>query len=217
MIDINRYEVVILDCDGVIFDSNMLKVEAFRKALNKYDKNIVKMFCHHLKNNFGTSRHDLIRLFIVDFLRTTFNKRLSKEILEAYGNHCEELYENAKYTKSLVEFFDHHRGKIFYIASGGDEFELRKVLSKKKINQFFYGIYGSPTKKEIIIKNLVKKCKNKNIVMIGDAKADWAASSINNIDFIYMRQYSLVSSSMTKLSKRHNFKIIENLGDLING
>jgi beta-phosphoglucomutase-like phosphatase (HAD superfamily) len=34
---LDTYDVIILDCDGVIFDSNLLKVEAFKKALHHYD------------------------------------------------------------------------------------------------------------------------------------------------------------------------------------
>ena len=30
---LDSYDVIILDCDGVVFDSNLLKVEAFKKAL----------------------------------------------------------------------------------------------------------------------------------------------------------------------------------------
>jgi len=41
------------------------------------------------------------------------------------------------------------------------------------------------------------------------------ASHANNIDFIYMSQYSLVQGMMKELSQKYDFKSINNLGDLI--
>ena len=38
---LNNYDTIILDCDGVIFDSNNLKLNAMRKALNEFDEKIV--------------------------------------------------------------------------------------------------------------------------------------------------------------------------------
>ena len=44
MINIQKYETIILDCDGVIFDSNNLKLDAFRDALCEFDPLIVDNF-----------------------------------------------------------------------------------------------------------------------------------------------------------------------------
>ena len=54
------------------------------------------------------------------------------------------------------------------------------------------------------------------IAMIGDAKSDFFAAQKNNIDFIFMKDYSTVTSTMIELQKNFYFSVINNLGDLIN-
>ena len=38
------YDVIILDCDGVIFNSNSLKIDAFRRVLSQYSTRKVEDF-----------------------------------------------------------------------------------------------------------------------------------------------------------------------------
>ena len=74
--NLEKYEIIILDCDGVIFDSNHLKLDAFRDALSKFHKDTVDDFIKYFKNNFGTSRHHLIKVFIGEFLKQEFDEKL---------------------------------------------------------------------------------------------------------------------------------------------
>ena len=187
--NLNSYDVIILDCDGVVFDSNLLKVEAFQKALSHYDSAIVESFSEYFKNNFGTSRYHLARVFIEEFLHQDFEEELYQEILKNYGESCVLLYKESDFTNEFMRFLQYYKNKKLYIASGGDENELNEVFKAKKINQYFAKILGSPRKKsdlvsEVIIENSVAK-----IIMIGDAKSDLIAAHTNNIDFIYISQY----------------------------
>jgi len=210
--NINNYEVIILDCDGVVFDSNSLKIEAFRNILSKYDNNTVQKFTKYFEQNFGTSRYSLVKIFITDFLKIKFNEKLYQEIIKNYGLQCLRLYKNANFTKSLIDFLKSYKNKKLYIASGSDENELKIVLEKRGIIHFFEKIYGSPKKKTDLIKNICAQNINKNILMIGDAQSDLLASKDNSIDFIFMMDYS------TNINMKTNKSLlsIKNLGDLIN-
>ena len=212
---LDRYDVIILDCDGVVFDSNLLKVEAFKKALVHYPVDVVDAFSEYFKNNFGTSRYHLARVFIEEFLDQGFDESLYQKILKDYGSSCELLYIESDYTEAFKIFLQYRQNKKLYIASGGDERELNKVFKAKKIDQYFEEILGSPRKKSDLVSEIVEKNPMKKVLMIGDAKSDLLASQDNNIDFIYMSQYSLVKPTMKELSHIHGFKIINNLGELI--
>ena len=67
---LKRYEVYIFDCDGVIFDSNQLKIDAMRKALNKQFDNarLVTMCLDYFSHNFGKSRFHHIDHFLNSIL-----------------------------------------------------------------------------------------------------------------------------------------------------
>ena len=212
---LDSYDVVILDCDGVIFDSNILKVEAFKKALSHYDADVIEAFSDYFKHNFGVSRYQLARVFIEEFLHQDFEEELYQEILKDYGDCCVLLYKESDFTNEFMRFLQYYKNKKFYIASGGDEIELNEVFKAKNIYQYFEEILGSPRKKHDLVNEVVMKNLEKKIIMIGDAKSDLLASQTNNIDFIYMSQYSLVNDIMKELSQKCGFKTINNLGDLI--
>ncbi|NOQ14156.1 MAG: HAD-IA family hydrolase [Methyloprofundus sp.] len=212
--NLNSYDVIILDCDGVVFDSNLLKVEAFKKALKHYPPSIVEEFSQYFQQNFGTSRYYLAKIFIQNFLKKDFTEKLYQQILNDYGENCILLYKETEFTNNFKSFLQYYKNKKLYIASGGDENELNEVFKMQNIHHYFDKIMGSPRKKTELINEVLMKNTGKKTIMIGDAKSDFLASQDNNIDFIYMRQYSLVKDTMEKLSQEYNFNIINNLGDL---
>ena len=61
-----KYKVVILDCDGVILDSNNLKTEAFKRVLGskEYDSGLIRKFIMYHKKNGGVSRYEKFKVFI---------------------------------------------------------------------------------------------------------------------------------------------------------
>lgn len=212
---LDSYDVIILDCDGVIFDSNLLKVEAFKRALRDFDLDVIEAFSEYFRNNFGTSRYHLTKVFIENFLNKDFDEELYKKILTEYGNSCLLLYKESNLTNRFMGFLDCYKVKKFYVASGGNEEELNQVFKEKDIHHYFEQILGSPRKKNNLVSEVLIRNPGKKIIMIGDAKSDFLASQENNIDFIYMSQYSLVKDKMEKLSQEYDFKIINNLGNLI--
>ena len=207
--NLNSYDTIILDCDGVIFDSNNLKLDAFRDALNDYDNNIVDDFIEYFKISFGTSRYNLAKVFITEFLKIEFDEKLYQEILLKYSKNCVILYQNSCFTDGFLDFIQTYKDKKIFIASGSDEEELKEVFKTKKLNTYFIDIFGSPKKKKDIVFDIVKK--HNNAIMIGDAKSDMLSAQNANIDFIFMKQYS----TNEEMKKDKTLTTINNLGDLI--
>lgn len=214
---INDYDVLIFDCDGVIFDSNQFKLDAMADAVSTQaygDKNIIAECIKYFKNNFGKSRYHHIRHF-VDIILNVSDKDLAYEkILEKYAQNCSEVYLLATETYGLRDLLQHSNA-VKYVASGSDQNELRKVFSDRDLANYFIEIYGSPDKKIDIVEKIVSEYSSKNILMIGDAYSDYEASAVNAIDFLFFEKYSLVKKEMILLSKKKNFKVCVALEDLI--
>lgn len=206
---LDKYDTIILDCDGVILDSNYLKIDAFRSALREFDEEIVKSFVEYFKNNFGTSRYHLTKVFIEEFLKKDFDEELYNKILDDFGKHCVIEYNKADFTSSFLEFVKNYSDKKLFVASGSAQGELRDVFRSKEIDNYFIDIFGSPVKKSEIVKNIVEG--EKNSVMIGDALSDMEAAEESNIDFIFMRDYSTNET----MKKDDTIVSVNNLGDLI--
>jgi beta-phosphoglucomutase-like phosphatase (HAD superfamily) len=71
MLPLNDYGVLILDCDGVIFNSNSLKIKAMEMALLKQGigDSQLQNCLYYFKNNFGKSRFHHIEYFVDKFIK----------------------------------------------------------------------------------------------------------------------------------------------------
>lgn len=206
-----KYDTVILDCDGVVFDTNILKVEAFSKTFEElgFDKVYIDKFVAYMKNNFGVSRYKFAEYFIKNILKRELDTRLYENIIDIYSKKSYELYFEAEFTENLLEFLEFYKGKRVFIASGSKEDELKEVFKHRKIDRYFQAIYGSPKKKDEIVGAIARECNN--CIMIGDSRSDMIAAKNAKIDFIFMYDYSISS----EMINNKNLISIKNLGVLV--
>jgi phosphoglycolate phosphatase-like HAD superfamily hydrolase len=204
--------VYIFDCDGVILDSNQLKIDAMRNALELIvnDSLQVSKCVDYFRNNFGRSRFHHIDVFVEQFLlvNTSLKAEVKERILNAYSDQCKSLYLKAEITPGFIDFIGLLKGKK-YIASGSEQQELRGVFATRKLDTYFNDIYGSPTKKLDLVANILTLNSNKSAVMFGDAISDLEASQLNDIDFIAYTPFSNVPEELATKSQIANFRIIK--------
>lgn len=213
MRSIHDYDLYIFDCDGVILDSNQLKIDAMQRALRalSFDGVKIEKCLDYFKNNFGKSRFHHVDFFITNFLEVEqqYEDVVRRSLLEIFSEQCRDLYMVAEMTPNILDFIKSlHKNK--YIASGSEQQELNYVFKARGISSLFTGIYGSPTTKKSIISNILKSENTKKAVMFGDAVSDWEAACENNIDFIFYSPFSNVKNKMIELSVVHKFPVIDN-------
>lgn len=213
MRSIHDYSVVIFDCDGVIFDSNNLKILAMQEVLltePRFEYKHVEAAIDYFKNNFGVSRIKHVDYFIENFVsRSDVDKNSLKEsILESYSTKCVELYGKADFSPGFLELLD-GLSSLKYVASGSDEEELRAVFKNRGIIQHFAAVYGSPSKKSDVVAEIVAEHGVNDTAMIGDSVSDFYAAKTSNISFIYYSPYSNVKSAMNELKSDHGFVEME--------
>ena len=198
MHQISKFDIYIFDCDGVVLDSNQLKIDAMQRALES------------TINNFGRSRFHHIDVFIEKFLELdkAIENKVKKNILEEYSAQCRSLYLQSDITPGFIDFINQLSGKK-YIASGSEQQELRDVFKERGLNLYFDGIYGSPAKKSDLVREILKSNNSPNAVMFGDAISDLEASQINNIEFVAYIPFSNVPAELATKSQIANFKVIK--------
>ncbi len=216
------HEVVVFDCDGVLLDSNGLKIDAFRQTLelNSFAPELVAAGSIWQSKSFGTSRY---RLF-AEMLGGRFGEppEVSLEkLLDDFGRLCAAGYlavpETPKLRSALSVLSRHSK---LYVASGSDEAELRSVFQRRSLAAFFDEIYGSPPSKIDSI-HRVKSAfmsaggnPDARMLFVGDALADLEAAQATGCDFVFMAPYSTVRSVMLERATRDGFPVIENIGQL---
>lgn len=208
---------VILDCDGVIFDSNLAKVEAFRQVARDagVGPQAVQKFSEWQSGNFGLSRYRVFEALLEGRFGAVPDDASLDGLLESFAEECREIYLRAAETRGLRTFLDAASGVPLYVASGSDEAELRVALAARGLATRFVAILGSPRPKSELLADIVARVGSpSNVVMVGDAHADLEAARSTGIDFVFVSGYSTVRASMTELAKRDGFPRYDDLGQL---
>jgi phosphoglycolate phosphatase-like HAD superfamily hydrolase len=185
-----EYDLYIFDCDGVILDSNALKIQAMERALTGYSESEISSSLDYFAKNFGKSRYHHVEFFLRNVIKVSesdFSDRYS-QVLNLYARACEKLYLSAAICDGFIEFISSLRVPC-YVASGSDQDELRQVFAKRKLSKYFIDILGSPEKKANNVRKILSESKGKAL-MIGDSLSDLEAARECEIDFLFVSKYS---------------------------
>lgn len=212
MLKLSSYDVYIFDCDGVILDSNQLKIDAMKNALSLQfsDAQVIDKCASYFRDNFGKSRFHHVDVFVNELLPIEVEQKesMKNKILEHYSSQCKALYLKADITPGFVAFIERLNGKK-YIASGSEQQELRDVFTQRGLSHYFNQIFGSPTPKADLISHILKLENSNNAIMFGDAESDFNSAHSNNIDFVFYSPFSNVKEKMNALCSSHQLPIID--------
>jgi len=215
----NEYDVIIFDCDGVILDSNTLKIDAMRNALQEsaITSKEVGECTSFFTNNFGKSRFYHVDYFVENLLEieNLAIKEFKDNLLISYSKQCKRLYLFANKTPFISELLI-KSSVSKYVASGSEQQELREVFQLRELDSYFNDIFGSPEKKINHVTNILANHPSLKVVMIGDAVSDLEAAKDNNIDFIFYSPFSNVKAKMRKLCLQFEYRIIDSFEEVLN-
>lgn len=190
---ISGYQTFIIDCDGVILDSNTLKTDAFREALANYPTDATDQFIDYHKRNGGVSRYQKFEYFFKDMLGIEDFQAELESTLKRYAATVSSALLTCPETTGLRDFLEYAREKASrrFVLSGSDQTELRNVFKKRGLHKYFDDILGSPEPKQ---SHLARMHQTKLIeppaLLIGDGKADHDAAHAAQIDFAYVYGFS---------------------------
>jgi phosphoglycolate phosphatase-like HAD superfamily hydrolase len=206
---------IVLDCDGVLFDSNPMKIAAFRTALAAYPDPVVARFSEYQARNFGRSRYFLFERFF-DFLGREAAAGEVDALVERYAAIVRAGYLDAPLTPGCLETLQRLGARWpIYVASGSDQAELRWVLERRGLARCLAGIFGSPRSKTDILAELAPG-PGRRAVFVGDARADFeAAGAFEWCDFVFMRSFSAAAEDMDAVARQAGFPVIGALPELV--
>lgn len=178
---------ILFDFDGVILDSMKIKGDGFKELFKEYDEELVsKLEKFHYENG-GVSRFEKIRYFYNEILRQEVSEEKVLELADKFSKIIEKkLYNNENLIEETIEFIEKNHKKFnLHIVSGAEHNELNKLCNFFGISKYFISINGSPTVKEILVKNIISKYnyKKEETVLIGDSINDYNAAIKNGIEF----------------------------------
>lgn len=178
---------ILWDFDGVIIDSMKIKGDGFVALFNAYEKEKVKLLEAYHYAHGGVSRFEKIKYFFNSILRQEISESDMQKYAETFATIIEQkLYDKSNLIEEAVNFIKKNYQKYnFHIVSGAEHNELNHLCEHFELSNYFKSIDGSPTKKDILVKNVLKKYeyKKEETALIGDAMSDYYASAVNEIKF----------------------------------
>ena len=196
MIELEKYETIIFDCDGVILNSNFQKIEAYRNTAISFgasEQQAQALVDHHVALT-GISRNIKFKYFLSEIMHQEVSEEAMCELLKVLNTQVLKLLNECEITKGLSKLREKTKTSKWMVASGGDEKELNHLFKKKKINHFFdEGIFGSPASKHEIIELKQKKINFSPALFLGDSLYDIQTAQKYNLDFIFVSGWTDLS------------------------
>lgn len=191
-------KTILWDFDGVILDSMKIKGDGFVELFSNYDKSYTDLLYTYHFNNGGVSRFDKIRYFFEIILEKSVTDDEIEEYAEKFGDIVsKKLVDKNNIIEETLEFIENNYKQYnFHIVSGAEHNELNFLCKELKLREYFISIDGSPIKKNILIKNVMKKYgySKKETILIGDALSDKNAAKDNDIRFYGYNNTELADS-----------------------
>jgi phosphoglycolate phosphatase-like HAD superfamily hydrolase len=185
--------LVLMDCDGIIFDTNASKCAAFRHALAGYPEEAVgRLVAFHMATG-GVSRYVKIRHFFEHLHPIPDPEPAIAAALARFAEASEAGYEALSPRPEALAFAAHFGGPArVHVVSGSDGVELRGVFSRHGLTDRFAGVHGSPETKVDHISRLLAEAgvRASEALFVGDGGGDWAASEALGVPFILLCEMS---------------------------
>jgi phosphoglycolate phosphatase-like HAD superfamily hydrolase len=177
---------IIFDFDGVILESNDIKIDGFYELFLEYGEDSANMISNYFRNNAGLSRYDIIKYFFQKLFNEDIDELKLLEFAKKYSDIVMKKVICADFVKGCKEFIEENITYELFIVSSSDEKDLRYICDKINISKYFKEILGSPIKKEINIKNIINTYNllRNETIYIGDSINDYNATIKNNLLFI---------------------------------
>jgi phosphoglycolate phosphatase-like HAD superfamily hydrolase len=186
-------KVVFMDCDGVIYDTNRLKCDAFRYALDGYPTEAVEAIVAYHRRTGGVSRYLKIERFFAELHPVADPRAAAQTALQRFADFCERGYERMRPRPEALAFAERFGGpERVQVVSGSDEAELRRVFEAADLAHRFAGVHGSPVGKKTHLTRLLAahKATAAEALFVGDGWGDWDAATALGIPFVYLAEMS---------------------------
>ncbi|MEM1190013.1 MAG: HAD family hydrolase [Pseudomonadota bacterium] len=185
------YDLILLDCDGVVLNSNGVKSDAFYAAAESYGGAAARELLAYHKANGGISRYKKFRYFLEEIVGREFNEAEYEDLLSRFAAAVKAGLAGAEVAPGLLPLREATRGSVWKIVSGGDQQELRDTFDARDLALLFDGgIFGSPSSKEAILER--ETVGFERALFVGDSKYDYKVAREAGADFVFVSDWTEV-------------------------
>lgn len=190
-----KYQAIFFDFDGVILDSVHVKTRTFAVMFRQYGPEVEQAVVDYHLAHGGVSRFRKFEHYYDNIL----GKPITPEELQALGAQFSSLalqgVLDSPYIPGALETLRalKEQGIPCFVASGTPDEEIKLIVEKKGLNQYFLEVHGSPRKKEEIVRDVLERYGYDpgQCLFIGDAMTDYEAAKSTGTEFLGVVQDGL--------------------------
>lgn len=192
--DLSIYKTIVLDCDGVVLNSNQTKVDAYyntAKRMGGSDEQAQAFVDYHIKLG-SIPRNDKIRYYITEIIKQPLTPELFQAFMDTFTVILDETLMQCEVAPALMDLKQKTAQAQWMLMSGGDQEELRNIFPRRGLDTLFeLGIYGGPTKKNEHLAQLIADGTIQfPALFIGDSRFDHQASTGAGLDFVFVADWT---------------------------
>jgi len=214
---IKKATSIIFDCDGVILNSNKVKLEAYYKIASlHYGDKLATSLIDYLSSNTGKTREYFFNHFINHMVPKGLSGPNAQSLLAEVSKEIKVGLVNCEISHSLLTLREKFSNSKWFVVSGGVEKEIIEVFKERSVFQIFDGgVFGGPRAKDEIFKSLIDNEQIKwPAVYLGDSKFDYEVAKRFNLDFIFINGWTEFKHWESYCVK-NKIKFIESLTKLL--
>jgi phosphoglycolate phosphatase-like HAD superfamily hydrolase len=213
-----EYKTLVFDCDGVVLNSNQLKIQAYHDVAIKFGASEVQaqaLVDHHV-NLGGISRYPKFEYFLREIMQQSVTEQKMQALLNGFTAEVKRLLTDCEIASDLMLVREANPNAKWMIISGGDQVELRDIFKQRGIDKLFdAGIYGSPDNKDVILaREIAIGNIAKPALFIGDSRYDHQASTNAGLDFVFLSGWTDVEGWQDYCAS-NQITVFNHLGSLI--
>ncbi len=185
--DFMKYDSIILDVDGTIWDTTPIVAKAWNKAIEKLYPRVPRVTADILKGQFGKTM-DIIGRNLFGELTGEEQKKLLDQCCIEEQEALEDNQENITYS-GVVETIRELSAKVpLFIVSNCQAGYIELVIKKLGLENYIkdfecFGNNGLPKDKNIRL--VVERNSLKAPVYVGDTQGDFDACKLAGVPFIW--------------------------------
>jgi phosphoglycolate phosphatase-like HAD superfamily hydrolase len=222
-VDLAKYKTIVFDCDGVVLNSNKVKVQAYfdvAKRMGGSDAEAQAFVDHHVSKG-SFPRNGKIEYYLTNIVKQPMTKVLVEQYIAAFEDILDKTLMECEIAPGILALKFSTPNARWMLLSGGDQAELRRVFPRRNVEEhnlaslFEAGIFGGPDIKEEV---LVREKANANLQMpalfLGDSKYDYQAATKAGLDFVFLSDWTEVHD-WQKYCAENNIVTKPNLSSLL--
>lgn len=181
------FEAFFFDFDGVIVDSVDIKAKVFARMFEPYGPEIVKKVVDYHFFYGGVTRSEKFEYYYREFLKKPLSNDGLLSLCEEFSGLVVDEVIKAPEIKGIEGFLKRWQRNIpLFVVSATPEEELREIILKRNLKEYFQEILGAPSGKSDNIRRIIQKYlfKPDRCLFFGDAENDYRSAQETGLRFL---------------------------------